>query len=153
MVKVNLRLPRSNTEEPEWTANTETEREYVRQASTERDRDIYSRGYNTGILARSRVNVSEPEPSSPVAPEPTTETPTATTTTSAVPTSTPAIPAPEPSPMATPEPTEELAQQPTPSPQPTADGLEITWAVRFDWGVPDGAPEWAWDYHERHDLR
>ena len=31
------------------------------------------------------------------------------------------------------------------SPKPSPTGLEITWAVRFPWGVPDGAPEWVWD--------
>ena len=47
--------PSSNTEETEWSPTPSTEGEYV-AALTERERDIYSRGYNTGILARGRIN-------------------------------------------------------------------------------------------------
>ena len=79
--------------------NTGTEGEYV-AALTERERDIYSRGHNTGLLARGRISFGpiplfDPRtyrgPDAATDGEPTaTPTPTATTTTSAVPTSTPA---------------------------------------------------------------
>ena len=82
--------------------NTETEGQYVASLS-ERDRDIYSRGYNTGILARSRIDFG-PVPTS-------TAVPTATLT---PPTAVPE-PTPEPSPTVRPR-----TYRGTPTPQPTS---------------------------------
>ena len=77
-----------------------------------------------------------PSPSPSPTPEPTDTPIPVPTATTIEPTATAVPPTPTPEPTATPIP-------PTPLPAPT--GLEITWAVRFPWGVPDGAPDWVWD--------
>ena len=110
--------PSSNTEEP---TSTPTPRPKD-STSTPSPSAIETSTPEAITPASSPVpaSTSEPEPSPTVTPEPT-KTPTATMTTSVVPTSTPA----------------RSDASPT--------GLEITWAVRFPWGVPAEAPEWVWD--------
>ena len=175
--------PTSPTEEPEWSptptnANADlsgaecgvdcprcptpaADRGRVPQPSP-RDRDIYSRGYSAGILARSHIDFgpiplfdprTHPDriqrrragPDAAHQPQTYTDTDCDHNNIRYTPDYRADPHCDHDNIACTLRRRPRRPRESNASPKPSPTGLEITWAVRFPWGVPAEAPEWAWD--------